>query len=139
MSSLHQVLILCLLAGAASFSHRNQNLLIRDLTGKLLKDITAFKHIAATGLALLTVSSQPVHAAVDLTTKYQSDDGVITFQVPGSFAFSPKPLKTHEREVLFKSEMTKGLNAGVTVCAFSCQIITDFNAFVLTFVSSHVC
>lgn len=39
------------------------------------------------------------------------------FQVtfPDSFVVSPKPLKTHEREFLAKSEVSKGYNFGVTV------------------------
>jgi hypothetical protein len=74
------------------------------------------KKAFATGLAVLSVGvSSGANALADLPNTYRSDDGVISFKVPQDFVLSPKPLKTHAREVLYKSENIKGFNAGVTV------------------------
>ena len=67
--------------------------------------------------AALTVLSSP-SLAVELPLTYLSDDKSITFQHTTDLQFSPKPLKTHDKEILFKSESIKGFNAGVTVRSF---------------------
>ena len=53
--------------------------------------------------------------AVDLPMIYTSEDKSIIFKHTGDLQFSPKPLKTHDKEILLKSESIKGFNAGVTV------------------------
>ena len=65
------------------------------------------------GLALtaFSISSQ----AIDLPLSYTSEDKSIVFKHTEDLQFSPKPLKTHDKEILFKSELIKGFNAGVTV------------------------
>lgn len=69
------------------------------------------------GLALTTFTS--ASQALDLPAIYTSDDKSITFKHTDDLVFSPKPLKTHDKEILFKSETIKGFNAGVSVSASS--------------------
>ena len=72
--------------------------------------------IISFGVALTVLS--PPSLAVELPLTYLSDDKSITFQHTTDLQFSPKPLKTHDKEILFKSESIKGFNAGVTVRTF---------------------
>lgn len=72
--------------------------------------------IISFGVALTVLSSPSL--AVELPQTYLSDDKSITFQHTTDLQFSPKPLKTHDKEILFKSESIKGFNAGVTVRSF---------------------
>ena len=60
------------------------------------------------GISILCSSASITHAATFVDPYFQ-----VTF--PDNFVVSPKPLKTHEREFLAKSEDTKGYNFGVTV------------------------
>ena len=57
--------------------------------------------------------------AVDLPMSYTSEDKSIVFKHTEDLQFSPKPLKTHDKEILLKSESIKGFNAGVTVSLHS--------------------
>ena len=69
--------------------------------------------LASLAIALTGFSS---HArALELPVSFTSDDKSITFKHTDDLLFSPKPLKTHDKEILFKSETIKGFNAGVTV------------------------
>ena len=69
--------------------------------------------LVALAVALTGFSS---HArALELPVSFTSDDKSITFKHTDDLLFSPKPLKTHDKEILFKSETIKGFNAGVTV------------------------
>lgn len=72
--------------------------------------------IVSFGVALAALSLPSL--AVELPLTYVSDDKSITFQHTSDLQFSPKPLKTHDKEILFKSETIKGFNAGVTVRVF---------------------
>lgn len=74
------------------------------------------RSIVSFGLALSALSLPSL--AVELPLTYISDDKSITFQHTTDLQFSPKPLKTHDKEILFKSETIKGFNAGVTVRGF---------------------
>lgn len=60
------------------------------------------------GVSLSLLSAMNVQAATFIDPYFQ-------VSYPDSFVESPKPLKTHEREFLVKSEGTKGYNFGVTV------------------------
>lgn len=73
----------------------------------LLKSFVSF------GVALTAFSFSSV--ALDLPASYISEDQSISFKHSEDLIFSPKPLKTHDKEILFKSEIIKGFNAGVTV------------------------
>lgn len=77
---------------------------------RILQSLVSF------GLALTTFTS--TSQAIDLPASYTSDDKSITFKYSEDLVFSPKPLKTHDKEILFKSETIKGFNAGVSVRAF---------------------
>lgn len=74
--------------------------------------------IVSFGMAIAALSLPSPAAELPLT--YVSDDKSITFQHTADLQFSPKPLKTHDKEILFKSETIKGFNAGVTVRVFIC-------------------
>jgi hypothetical protein len=72
-----------------------------------------FKSFLSIGVALTAFSFSSL--ATDLPLSYSSEDKSITFKHSSDLIFSPKPLKTHDKEILFKSESIKGFNAGVTV------------------------
>jgi hypothetical protein len=71
------------------------------------------KSFLSIGVALTAFSFSSL--ATDLPLSYSSEDKSITFKHSSDLVFSPKPLKTHDKEILFKSESIKGFNAGVTV------------------------
>ena len=71
------------------------------------------KSFVSFGLAL-TAFSVASHA-IELPLTYTSEDKSIVFKHTEDLTFSPKPLKTHDKEILFKSESIKGYTAGVTV------------------------
>jgi hypothetical protein len=89
-------------------SHENQKHTANAATEKrIMQSLVSF------GLALTTFTT--TSQALDLPASYTSDDKSITFKYSDDLVFSPKPLKTHDKEILFKSETIKGFNAGVSV------------------------
>ena len=72
-----------------------------------------FHSLISFGVAVTTFSVSS--NAVDLPMMYTSEDKSIVFKHTEDLQFSPKPLKTHDKEILLKSESIKGFNAGVTV------------------------
>ena len=63
-------------------------------------------------------------AAAELPKTF--DDGALRFRHTDDLVVSPKLLQTHEKEVFFKSETTKGFNAGVTVDKVKINSIEEF-------------
>jgi hypothetical protein len=82
------------------------------------------KSFLSIGVALTAFSFSSL--AIDLPQSYSSEDQSITFKHTDDLVFSPKPLKTHDKEILFKSESIKGFNAGVTVDRVKIDNIRQF-------------
>lgn len=78
---------------------------------RILHSIISF----GVALTAFSISSN----AIDLPMTYTSEDKSIVFKHTEDLQFSPKPLKTHDKEILLKSELIKGFNAGVTVSVTS--------------------
>ena len=117
------IILVCLSPVYYSFSFPKQPLL-QSATRALQcngMDLTSIQKSVAHSIVFfgvaLTALSLP-STAVELPLTYLSDDKSITFQHTADLQFSPKPLKTHDKEILFKSESIKGFNAGVTVRSF---------------------
>eukprot|EP01041_Mallomonas_annulata_P007901 gene7901-16174_t len=95
--------------------------------------ITSRFKLSTTSIALCSLSQivniEPVNAVVNAATKYESylsSDNSFSLQHPADLYESPKLLKTHDIEVFFKSESTKGFNAGVTVDQVKIGSLKDF-------------
>ena len=88
---------------------------------RILQKIISF---SAGAFAAVITSTSPSYAAVDLPKVF--DDGSIYFHHTEDLVFSPKPVKTHEKEVYLKSESSRGFNAGVTVDKVKINSIEEF-------------
>ena len=133
MSSISLPLIVFLASfSSACYSFTSLHQPVQQLTNRIYTRLTAAhdyneidfgsikKHFAQSIISFgvaLTVLSLP-SVAIELPLTYLSDDKSITFQHTTDLQFSPKPLKTHDKEILFKSELIKGFNAGVTVRSY---------------------
>lgn len=82
---------------------------------EMISEKRILQSLVTLGVALAGFSRHA--SALELPVSYTSDDKSITFKHTDDLLFSPKPLKTHDKEILFKSETIKGFNAGVTVSA----------------------
>lgn len=75
---------------------------------------------------IMTHSDAAVAASPDALLTYKDDAGKFTFQYTDDLVFAPKPLKTHQLEILFKSEATKGFTVGITGDKVKLANIKDF-------------
>jgi hypothetical protein len=91
----------------AKGQHSNEG--VATIEKRIMKSFLSFS-------LALTAFSITSHA-IDLPITYTSEDKSIVFKHSEDLQFSPKPLKTHDKEILFKSETIKGYTAGVTVSA----------------------
>ena len=69
---------------------------------------------------MITTIAVPHHASAapyptTLNNMYVDKGGKFSFGYTKEFVLSPKPLQTHQVEVYFKSEETKGFSLGLTV------------------------
>lgn len=84
----------------------------------------------ATGFCLsfvpLSVTTSLYARAVALDNTFVAEKGLFQFQYPKDYELSPKPLKTHQVEVLLKAKAIKGSNVGVTVDPVKIQSIEEF-------------
>ena len=83
---------------------------------------------AAVGLASSVIVGRGYSGGVAHAGEFVDAGNAIRFTFPDELGLinSPKPLKTHEYEVLYKSENIKGFNVGITRDPVRIKSIVDF-------------